>query len=68
MAFISRDTFAREELHRDQGPATPKGCWFCGMLNRFKKLFVYRVETDGGRVNPIRGEFCCKGCMEAYHG
>jgi hypothetical protein len=68
VAFIFRDAFARVELHREQVSGSAKGCWFCGMLNRFKKLFVYRVESDGGRVSPIRGEFCCKGCMEAYHG
>ena len=68
MVFIFRDPFAREELHRDQVRATPKGCWFCGMLNYLGKLYRYRVETDGGRVNPIKGEFCCKGCMKAYHG
>jgi hypothetical protein len=67
VAYISRDPFAREELHREQVAVTSKGCWWCGMLNRFKKLFVYRVESDGGRVSPIRGEFCCVDCMRTYH-
>ena len=62
--LVNRDPFARIELHRRTKPRDERRpCGWCGREGRF----VYYVETDGGRKADITGEFCSKGCMEAYH-
>lgn len=73
MAYISRDPFAREEIHRqtyrksDNAHLPKFGCHWCGNTNRWGNLFQYWVESDGGRKSPIRGLFCTIGCMRTYH-
>jgi hypothetical protein len=68
MTLISRDPFARQELHRVLVETT-KGCDWCGGKRRSgKKLFQYQTETDGGRTNPHKGLFCDKDCHDSYHG
>ena len=81
MTYISRDPFAREELHRRLVP-TRCGCAECGRVRRrgramppeggvnpaTDRLFKYDIQTDGGRTHPIRGLFCSADCMRAYHG
>ena len=67
---ISRDPFARTELHSetvDYLGAGRTGCWYCDGLNGYGKLFQYRQESDGGRVSHIQGKFCSITCMRAYH-
>lgn len=75
MAYISRDPFSRTEIHRRTfrplnvgyyGLASPT-CDWCGQRNRRGGLYVYSVETDGGRRLEIRGAFCSIGCMRSYH-
>jgi hypothetical protein len=61
--MVSRDPFAREELHRRKCPSGT-ACSFCPSPARW----IYSVETDGGRNSDIRGAFCTIGCMRAYHG
>lgn len=74
MAYISRDPFARQELHRstvrDYHGAT---CQWCGSKGRALKwggnrLFQYETQTDGGRTFVHGGVFCGKSCHDAYHG
>lgn len=71
MAYISRDPFAREELHRE-AIETRDTCDFCGNTRKDGKLFQYRIEKDGSRFwdkrDTIKGLFCSIGCMVAYHG
>ena len=67
MTIISRDPFAREELHRET-VYTNESCSWCGQRRKSLKLFQYRVETDGGRVSIVKGLFCSIGCKRAYHG
>lgn len=68
MVMISRDPFARQELHRET-VATTEGCSWCGNKPRSgKKLFRYLTETDSGRKSPHKGLFCGKDCHDAYHG
>jgi hypothetical protein len=68
MTYISRDPFARLELHRHEMKSyISKGCTECGNRNARGNLFQYVVESDGGRRNAIEGEFCSIGCMRAYH-
>lgn len=67
-AMVSRDPFARQEIHRHTVENTGKGCDWCGGSNARGKLHEYQVETDGGSKHPIKGKFCSKDCMESYHG
>jgi len=72
MAFVNRDSFAREELHRES-VITEATCRECGFPGRKLKtgehrLFSYRVEHDGGRKDTVPGLFCCLSCMRLYHG
>ena len=63
--LISRDPFARTELHRARVTEDYPGilhCLWCGNVkttpkgNRF--LFQYSQESDGGTKNTIPGLFC----------
>ena len=69
MAYVSRDPFAREETHKTSVPA-PAGatCAWCGQRNGRGKLYRYRTETDGGRVNEDTRAFCSVGCRRIYYG
>jgi len=73
MAMISRDPFAREELHRfiDTGRSHCTCAWCGGRRTRKGKplphLFRFEVQTDGGRHNKIDRLFCSTDCMRAYH-
>lgn len=73
MAYISRDPFARQEIHRsaitDYHGAQ---CQWCGSLGRALKhgghrLYRYETQTDGGRCFVHGGVFCCKSCHDSYH-
>lgn len=68
MAFISRNPFAREELHRESVKTT-ESCNWCGNRRKSGKLFRYYINPDSlyNRRNTIKGLFCCIGCMRAYH-
>ena len=70
MALISRDPFARTELHREVTD-NMSDCDNCGQQRtkstKVLGLFQYRTESDGGRVNVHKGLFCSKGCHDAYH-
>lgn len=73
MAYVSRDPFARTELHRSRVVSAAVArenvpmleCDWCGCSDR--ALYTYRSESDGGRVSPIRGKFCSKSCFNSYH-
>ena len=70
MSYVSRDPFARTELHRIP-VHTLQTCDFCGQARKIKStnlLYTYQIEHDGGRKESIRGLFCSIGCMRSYHG
>lgn len=72
-ALISRDPFAREEIHREVVHSLCTTCRFCGGTRHVRRdkcssLFRYWVETDGGTKHEISGVFCSIGCMRSYHG
>jgi hypothetical protein len=68
MAIISRDPFAREEIHRDvDRNSANRTCAWCGGTRPNGTLFSYRTETDGGRTFRHKGLFCSKSCHDAYH-
>ncbi len=70
MTLITRDSFARAELHRttfnreESGAAT---CDWCDSKNQYGGLFQYYIETDSGSKHEIDGLFCCIGCMKSYN-
>lgn len=65
-ALVSRDPFARTELHRETVYAPASTCAWCGSARNSKKLFRYRTESDGGRVFPHIGLFCSVGCFRSF--
>lgn len=71
MTLISRDPFARTELHRNTiAPADVSyahlTCDWCGNRGHDGRLFRYRTEHDGGRVDQHQGYFCSKTCYDTY--
>lgn len=71
MTLVSRDPFARTEIHRRLEPSG-QGCNWCGSHRVHKglntlNLFRYYTETDDGRRHDHKGLFCSKSCHDAYH-
>ena len=79
-ALISRDPFARTEIHRrrvygahDNTTYGIGNCRWCGSVRSVhaapsrKFLYQYSQESDGGRKLDIPGLFCSVGCMRTYH-
>ena len=71
MTMISRDPFARSEIHRSK-EVGHKGCDWCGRSRQWKGkttwvLFRYRTESDGGSSHAHKGLFCSKSCHDSYH-
>jgi hypothetical protein len=81
VSYVSRDPFARQELHKERVDVTPSSpdstkvtCDFCASVKTgYRKnksmhyLFKFRVENDGGSTNEIKGLFCSTECMKRYH-
>lgn len=65
--LISRDPFARQELHREVIDANGVTCTWCGSSRKDKKLFVYFTERDSGGRRTHNGSFCSKQCHDSYH-
>lgn len=73
MTMVSRNAFARTELHKFAETVQPdKGCAWCGGNKQAKsgRVYLYRFETqsDGGRKYEASGLFCCVSCFRSYHG
>jgi hypothetical protein len=70
--LISRDPFARQELHRERVTVQIEACRWCDGVKRTpagkRYLFQYHTESDGGRTFPHSGPFCSKSCHDSYHG
>lgn len=71
MTLVSRDPFARTEVHR-RLEVGHDGCSNCGGYRSWKgiktwNLFRYSTETDGGRRMDHSGLFCSKSCHDIYH-
>lgn len=73
VTYLKHDAFARETVIRDTviGPDSMT-CDWCGRPGKKKgklsRLYRYGIESDGGRQSWVKGKFCCKSCMEFYHG
>lgn len=71
--LISRDPFARTELHRKIHHVfgSREGCDWCGQQRLDKAqpyLYKYVVEHDGGRREDVPGLFCSISCMRSHNG
>ena len=71
--LISRDPFARTELHssRDYSNLLGCGCAWCGQRPETPSsqpyLNRYWCEYNSGRRAEINGRFCSVSCMRSYH-
>ncbi len=66
MTYISRDPFARTELHRET-VATHRCCALCGQKRKSGKLFRYHTVYDSnGRSHGSDRLFCSIGCYRSY--
>jgi hypothetical protein len=71
--LVKRDPFAREELHKESvtNGVDSKSCSWCGghakTSSGKKRLWQFRLETDGGSKYDIKGLFCSKSCFYTYH-
>ncbi|WP_024517005.1 hypothetical protein [Bradyrhizobium sp. Tv2a-2] len=71
--LISRDPFARQELHSFRVYVNAIGsCKWCGSTRATKTgrryLNGYYIENDAGRRDDHLGLFCSKSCHDDYHG
>ena len=61
-----RDPFARITLV--PVAATRTDCTWCGTTPKPRRpLHNIERQSDGGRVNTLRGTFCSWSCADAYH-
>jgi hypothetical protein len=75
MAIVSRDPFARTEVHRETVRVPyERRCDWCGQRRlvhrgqrRVNELFKYRVEYDSGRLSRIPKLFDSIDCMREYY-
>lgn len=73
MALVTRDPFAREEIHKER--VKEGECAWCGACDpggndngaAVHKLYRFRVETDGGRTRVDGRVFCSKSCRESFY-
>lgn len=76
--LISRDPYARTELHRERQYFFSSGhsCDNCGssalFISNQKGYFLYRYYQEEDRIHSrkdyIKGHFCSIACMRSYHG
>ena len=74
MSLVSRDPYARQELHKQIASVmNGKTCDWCGSVrwSRHKtpvpQLYSFTTETDGGRSFRDKGLFCSRSCRDDYH-
>ncbi len=70
--LVSRDPFARTELHstREYDLPSNRGCTWCGRMLHTPKgrpyLYRYETESDDGRSYGKGGPFCSVSCARTY--
>lgn len=78
MAYVSRDPFAREELHKSREKDAM--CVWCGRRDlpedhaapalchhTHGKVYRFRIEMDGGRFHEDSRTFCSCSCRRSYY-
>ena len=72
MTLVSRDPFAREELHRERIYSPHAVCAWCGRTlytpKRRPYVYRYRIESDAGRTSELSGMFCSVSCLRTWNG
>ena len=65
--LVSRDAYAREELHRK---VVDGECCQCGGTNAHGRVYRYWIERDAVRANKVylKGLFCSMECFRFYQG
>jgi hypothetical protein len=78
MAYVKRDPFAREEIHKTRERTAE--CAWCGQVDPDRpdterlvgrpphRIYRFRIETDGGRRSEDVKTFCTLACRTAYYG
>jgi len=61
--LISRDPFARTELHK-RLYSKQHECGWCGQVG---KVYEFETQSDGGRTFPHPGKFCSVSCFRSFH-
>jgi hypothetical protein len=72
--LVTRNPFAREELHRERVKVNQSliTCAWCGNVRGDKErpwLYRFWVERDDrwGSKDEIKGLFCSKECLRSYY-
>lgn len=77
MTYVSRDPFARQELHKEREHGAT--CAWCGRVDEsqphptpldaplYGRVYRFEIQSDGGRVFKDRQTFCSKQCRKDYH-
>lgn len=75
MSIVSRDPFARTELHREavhrRFAGTHTTCEWCNGHNAYGGLFEYWTVRDSDphpKIPKNAKLFCSVGCMRSYYG
>lgn len=70
MTYISRDPYARSELHR-YNVYTNQNCAWCGQVRKTPKgrTYIYRyvIENDSGHTVEDDHLFCSISCRRSYY-
>lgn len=64
MRYVYRASFARFTV---MSRTVAGKCKWCGNSNRFKRVYEYEIQNDGGRTDVIPGHFCSASCCKSYH-
>lgn len=72
MSYVSRDPFARTELHKSVVPPSAVSyavitCDWCDGTGSNGRLYRFSTESDGGSKHHHKGRFCSKSCHDSYH-
>ena len=62
--LISRDPFARWELHKRLHPSNDS-CRWCEAIGRVYQFEIH--HDDKNKPDVVRGLFCSVSCMRDYH-
>jgi hypothetical protein len=65
--LISRDPFARTELHKVDPRKVNGACLWCGGNDSRGRVWAFESHSDGGRRARHSGWFCSVGCFRDYH-
>jgi hypothetical protein len=69
--LVTRDPFARSELHAARVHNPTSTCEWCGSTRETPRgtrwLYQYTLEHDDGSSYDYADLYCSRGCFEDYH-